>query len=274
MTSSHKHSTTGKAVAAGDVDARLAALEAKAHTHAAPVEPPNGTTITAGTDLKAAIAAATGTLILRGGTYLVPSMIVTSRAFDLVAYPGETPVLTSSTRPDFLYFRGGPNLVRGLAFKAGGGTYDDSMGSALLEADTGCHDLTVDGCTFLGHAGMSGRQQLLYVASSVGPITVTGSTFDGQSMKGSGVHCYHDPGPKGITVRANTFRGFAYEAAVLIDQLASGVLVEGNRIDATNIAIQYRKSLGAVIRNNTGSGNRIGLQVISSLNLTHSGNAL
>lgn len=250
--------------------ARIAALEQPAPTE------PTGTVLPAGTSLATAIAnvAPGGTLVLRGGTYEVPSMIVTAKSFGLVAYPGETPVITGAGRPDYLYFRGGPNLVRGITFKAGGGTYDDSMGSACVEADTGCHDLTVEGCTFLGHAAMSGRQQLLYVSSSVGPIAVTGCTFDGLQTRGSGVHCYHDPGPAGITVSGCTFRNFAYEAAVLVDQLASDVLVESNRIDNANIAIQYRKSLGAVIRNNTGTGNRIGLQVVSSTNLVQSGNAL
>lgn len=239
------------------------------------VKAPTGTIVPAGSGLAAAIAAvpAGGILTLRGGTHTV-SKITSSKAFTLQAYPGETPVITGSSRPDFLYLRGGPNLIRGITLKAGGGTYDDSMGSALVEAETGCHDLTVDGCTFLGHAAMAGRQQLLYIASAVGPITVVNSTFDGQAMRGSGVHCYHDPGPKGVTVRGNTFRTFAYEAAVLIDQLGSGYLVEGNRIDATNIAIQYRKSNGAIVRNNTGANNRTGLQIVSSANLTQAGNAL
>lgn len=85
---------------------------------------------------------------------------------------------------------------------------------------------------------------------------------------------YHDPGPKGVVVRGSTFRNFAYEAAILVDQLASGILIENNSISNTNIAVQYRKSLGATIRNNRGTGNGTGLQVISPLNLTQSGNAL
>lgn len=246
-------------------------------TVTAPAGPPAGTIVPAGTSLAAAIAAASpgATLILRGATYSVSSVITTSKSFNLVNYPGEIPVVTHLTaRPDFIYLQGGPNTFTGIRFKAGGGTFDDSMGSALVEAESGCHDLTVDGCTFIGHSAMSSRQQLFYIAVSTGPIEVLNSTFIGNGSSGSGFHMYHDPGPTGVHLHNSTFSGFAYEAAVLVQQLATSVLIEDNTISNNNIAIQYVKSNSTTIRNNTGTGNTNGLQIISGTNLTQSGNTL
>ncbi|HEX5824805.1 MAG TPA: right-handed parallel beta-helix repeat-containing protein [Candidatus Limnocylindrales bacterium] len=240
----------------------------------------SGTIVPAGSGLAAAVAAlpsSGGVLVLRGGNHLVSSPITTSKSFTMKAYPGEVPVVThGSARPDFLYLRGGPVLIQGITFKTGASSpsFDDSMGSAQVEVDTGGHHITINDVTFIGTPAMTGRQQLFYVASSVGPVSVLNSTFIGGGTKGSGIHMYHDPGPRGVTARGNALRGFAYEAAILVDQLASGVMIESNSISSSNIAIQYRKSSGATIRNNSGSGNRTGLQIISSSNLTQSGNAL
>jgi Right handed beta helix region len=236
----------------------------------------SGTIVPATTGaLAASIAAASdgATLVLRGGEH-VNGLISTGKSLTIRAYPGETPVITNPTsRPDYLYLTGGPVLVSGITFRMGvdAPTFDDSMGSALTEVVSGGHDVTYEQCTFVGNPNASGRQHLLYVAGNTGTVTVRDSVFDYNGGKGSGVHAYHDPGAS-LTVVGNTFRDFAYEAAVLIDQTGSGKVVSANTFYDSNIAVQHVKSDGTSVTSNTGYRVRTGIDVRSSTNLIVSGN--
>ena len=110
--------------------------------------------VPAGTTLSTAIgnAPSGATVCLRGGTHTVASVIYTGKSLNIVAYPGEVPVITHPTnRPDFLYFTGGPVLVRGVTFAAGASapSYNDANGSALSEVEGG-HDVTYENVTSSG----------------------------------------------------------------------------------------------------------------------------
>ena len=213
------------------------------------------------------------TLILRGGEH-VNNLVTTSKSLTIRNYPGETPVLTHPTRrPEYLYIRGGPVLIEGITFRMGvnAPTFDDTIGSAMTEVIAGGHDVTYAHCSFIGNRNASTRQHLLYITAGAGKVTVRNSRFNYQGGKGSGVHAYKDPG-SALIVSTNTFKNFAREAAVMINQSGGGKIVTKNKFYDSYIAVQHVKSGGTKVTYNTGYRVRYGLDVGSSTNLTSTGN--
>jgi hypothetical protein len=236
-----------------------------------------GTVVAVG-ELEAAVKAAApgATLLLRGGTHTLSSVISTPKALTIAAYPGETPVITHPTaRPDFLYFKGGPVVVRGITFAAGASapSYDDSMGSALSEVEGGHHVLYED-CTFIGAPSMGERQQLVYVrddSGSMSDVTFRRCTFIANGTAGFGVHVYPGPGPRNIVVEGCEFRGFGTSAAITA---YAPITIRNNTFIDSRLAIQLRSAAsGSVVTSNQGVRLGQGIEVGSGVSVNESGNS-
>lgn len=239
---------------------RVAVIEDDLEDPDSPPPPPPPPTIPSGSiivppgsGLEAAINAAPAgsTLVLRGGTHTV-DYAATSKALDIIAYPGETPVVTHPTaRPDFIYFKGGPNVIRGITFKCGGPAFTDSMGSAASEVDGG-HDVLYEDCTFIGDPDMTERQQLLYLRYGM-RVTVRRCHFDANGTDGFGVHNYPQGAagtpPSNVIVEDCTFTGFQVSAAVTTDW---PITVRRSTFTNCRAAIQLRKAAtGSILQANT-----------------------
>jgi hypothetical protein len=231
-----------------------------------------GTVVPVGSLASAISAASSGdTLLLRGGEHRLSSGISTSKSLTIRNYPGETPVITHPTnRPDFLYFTGGPVVVRNITFKAQGGTFDDSMGSAASEVDGG-HDVTYVNVTFIGDPDMGERQQLLYVRYG-DRVTIRDCEFVANGTDGFGVHVY--PGESAdpqVIVENSTFTGFGVSAAITS---SSRITIRGNTFRDSRLAIQLRANASSSsITDNSSSNTGQGIEVGSGVtNLTTTGN--
>jgi Right handed beta helix region len=232
----------------------------------------DGTVVPVGSLASAISNARSGdTLLLRGGEHRLSSLISTSKSLTITNYPGETPVITHPTdRPDFLYFSGGPVVVKNVTFKAQGGTFDDSMGSAASEVDGG-HDVTYINVTFTGDPDMSERQQLLYIRSG-DTVTIRGCRFVANGTAGFGVHVY--PGESAdphVIVENSTFSGFGVSAAITS---SSRITIRGNTFTNSREAIQLRAYASySSITDNTSSGVSTAIETGSGVtNVTKSGN--
>lgn len=243
---------------------------------------PNGTIVPA---TKGALAAAISscaapcTLWLRGGSHVVNSMIVTSKAITIQAYPGETPVVTDAGgRPDLLYFEGGPVTVRGITFatSAASPTFDDTGGSALLELRGSAHDVLLEDDTFLGTAKMSTRQQLVYItgkSATLKNITIRRVSLVGNGTKGYGIHIYDSAAKSvdGITIDSIRGEGFGTNHAVVFwANVANGRLINSDFYGGN--AVRYHQGLSVAITGNRGHGVKSGLQADTTSGLTTSGN--
>ena len=233
----------------------------------------DGTVVPVGSLATAISNASSGdTLLLRGGEHRLSSMISTSKSLTIRNYPGETPVITHPTnRPDFLYLKGGPVVIRNITFKAQGGTFEDSMGSAASEVDGG-HDVTYVNVTFIGDPDMGERQQLLYVRYG-DRVTIRDCEFIANGTDGFGVHVY--PGESAdpqVIVENSTFTGFGVSAAITS---SSRITVRGNTFRDSRLAIQLRANASSSsITDNTSSNTDQGIEVGSGVsNLTTSGNS-
>lgn len=253
MSGSHSHpeyalgtATAATAATVADLAARVAVLEAAS---APPPPPPTGTLVPAGTGLAAAIAAATSgaTLLLRGGTHLLAGKVSVAKAITIAAYPGEKPIITSSSsvRQDYLYFTGGPATIRGVSFQAGGGVFHDSMGSALAEVDGG-HDVTFEDCEFIGGPNLDDHQQLLYQRLGT-RTTVRRCSFYGNGSAGFGVHQYPGVTTDPVTlVEDCLFQGFGVSAAGVTTD--SRITVRRGSFKDCVVAVQLRNSAtGSVV---------------------------
>jgi hypothetical protein len=241
---------------------------------ATPVPAPGCTvTVSPGTGLSAAIGSASdgATVCLRGGTFTVASVIYTGKQLSIVAYPGETPVITHPTnRPDFLYFTGGPVLVRGITFAAGvnAPSYNDGMGSALSEVEGG-HDVTYDDVTFIGSASMGDAQQMAYVRHGE-RVVFRNCTFIANGTQGFGVHVYPGPDPGTTVVTGTTFSGFSTSAAITA---YAPLTASGNTFSDSRLAIQLRNNAsGSSIINNIGIRLSQAIEAASGITYTTSGN--
>jgi hypothetical protein len=184
MSSTHRHSTTGKAVLAGDTDTRLddhekriAALEKAVEALQAPATPIPTPTLPAGAvvlrpgdDVKAACING-ATVVLRGGTYSF-GFGSTYRWFPngltLMAYPGELATIDGTgLDPHFLYLDGGTVTLDGLHLKrfspsnsgilaVKGGTL--RLRSVWIEGDTAKTDTTSHGV----YVTANGRAELTH----------------------------------------------------------------------------------------------------------------
>lgn len=269
------------------MDARISALEAKAHTHAPvlppvdpppvipPVIPPTGTLVpaTSGALAAAITAAAAGaTLLLRGGDHVITANQYVRKSLTLRAYPGEAPVITAvSMRPNYLYFTAGTSLVAGVGFRVGAATpaFDDSMGSAVTEAQGGAK-VTYEDCWFEGNANMVSRQQIIY-GYEASDITVRRCRIDGKGGHAGGVHCYHDPG--GVLLVEDSTIVNTTGVGVVIDQTGLRATVRRNVFDNIGYAaIQHVKSGGSTVIDNRGTRCARGVQDKMGSNLTQSGN--
>jgi hypothetical protein len=233
----------------------------------------DGTVVPVG-GLAAAVSNASNgdTLLLRGGDHLLSSEISTSKSLTIQNYPGESPVITHpSARPDFLYFKGGPVVVRGITFRAGGPAFDDSMGSAASEVDGG-FSVLYDNVTFIGDPDMTERQQLLYVRYG-STVTIRNCKFVANGTDGFGVHVY--PGestdPK-VIVEGSTFSGFGVSAAITS---SSRITIRNNTFRDSREAIQLRSyASSSTITNNDSTNVTTGIEVGSGVsNLNISGNS-
>jgi hypothetical protein len=230
-------------------------------------------TVPAGTTLGTAIGSAPdgATVCLRGGTHTVASVIYTGKSLNIVAYPGEVPVITHPTnRPDFLYFTGGPVLVRGITFETGASapSYNDANGSALSEVEGG-HDVTYENVTFIGSPSMGDAQQLAYVRHGE-RVTFRGCTFIANGTNGFGVHVYPGPDPASTVVEDSSFSGFGVSAAMTA---YAPLTARRNTFTDSRLAIQLRNAAsGSVITNNTGVRLQQGIETASGITYTASGN--
>jgi hypothetical protein len=231
-----------------ELDARVTALEG------APTPSPTPTSSCAPVaNLATAIAnASSGATIKVGGTYTLTGIIRTSKALTIEACAPTTITSGSNVRQDYLYFTGGPNVVKGVTFKAGAGNFHDSNGSALLECE-GCHDLTVVDTTFIGHANLDDHQQLFYQRLGRN-VTCTRCTFQANGSDGFGFHQYPGSTTNPVTVVEDSyFEGFNVNGAGVTTD--SRITVRRSSFKNDYRGIQLRNSAtGSVLSDNIDLG--------------------
>lgn len=177
MTSSHRHSTTGKAVPAGDTDARLDALEAKVSAltlaystfaesvlgRLAKLEPPvivpaptpslpaGAVVLKPGDDVKAACVDG-ATVVLRGGTYPLSfgsGYRAYPKGLTIMGYPDEAVVIDGGGQdPHFLYLDGGSVTLTGVGLRR-----FSPRNSGILAVKSGT--LVLTDCTIAGDVASS-----------------------------------------------------------------------------------------------------------------------
>jgi hypothetical protein len=249
-----------------------------------PTQAPSGTLVpaTRGALAQAIANADNGdTLLLRGGTHVVSSMIVTSKSLTIKAYPGETPVITDGGgRPDLLYLEGGPVTLSGLTFRtsSGSGTYDDSQGSALLELRGSAHDVRVVNCTFIGSSAMASRQQLVYITGksrTLRNLTFSNVTVKANGSDGYGLHFYGDPSSgaavDGVTISGLNGYGFDNGAAIVFWSRETNTVVTDSDFYGGR-AIRYHSGLDVMVKNSRGYDVSAGIVMDSSSGLSTASN--
>lgn len=249
------------------------------------------TTVSSVSELAAALAGSAPTITLRGGTYRGGSgthAFTITRPVALVAYPGETPVLTYT--PEAPPAAGGGNVGGILAVRAAGVTLDGltivgtrELGSAAAQTDINivlgeeAADFTLRRCTLrqAAHAGLKAgarggfllveactfedagytqQDHHIYISDDGGRVTVRNSVFTSQHG-GYAVHLYNPDNdlPAGCRIYGNVVFGNAY-----------GVLLGGNDhalhhntiCDNANVGVQlWKGSAGLDVRNNILRGN-------------------
>jgi hypothetical protein len=220
------------------------------------------------------------TLLVHGGEYSYPRLgTVTvagtsTKPITIKPAPGETPIFRGSvTQAIFMYFRGNAGwiTVDGLTVYGNPNVQADTNGSAIFDFIENSNNITIQNVKMHGSPNWVNNQHFVYVANgTVKNIKILNNLFEGNGSQGTGFQSYHDPNAVNVLLKGNTIRNVHH--GVRINSNVSGMVVDGNSISNTSIAVYYYRSNGTNVINNTGSNNIRGVYAESTANLTQSNN--